>query len=266
MEYLDKYIPKEYLALKINYCKTQLQNLPKVTMHENTVNGTRKTRLMVDDHRYNLNSANGQKYYNAMLRRNDLEKQLKVYEAIWEYHYGTPPAFYIPPKIIKTLKINDSENAVLDKSFFDSLKNDANSKYPKPMLYPFNGIQYRSAAERDIGIFYTEMGIPFKYEPEVYLKGMTKPAYPDFVLYIPELDTCKFHEHYGLMNLSNYVRDVKIKCGTYSDAGLLIDQDVYFTYNTEGCPLDIRYLAAKLNASVFGTLTGGNEWIQNETL
>ena len=110
------------------------------------------------------------------------------------------------------------------------------------------------------------MGIPFKYEPEVKLIGMNKPQYPDFVLYIPELDTCKFHEHYGLMNLKNYTRDIKIKCSTYTDAGLLLDQDVYFTYNTEDKPLDVRYIAAKLNAVIYGTIIGSDEWIENQSV
>ena len=60
----------------------------------------------------------------------------------------------------------------MNKEFFDSLKNDANSKYPKPTNNPFNGIYYRSAAEREIAIFYTEMGIPYKYEPEIMMKGL----------------------------------------------------------------------------------------------
>ena len=59
----------------------------------------------------------------------------------------------------------------MDKQFFDSLKNDADTKHPKPTDFPFNGIYYRSAAERDIAVFYTEMGLPFKCEPEITIKG-----------------------------------------------------------------------------------------------
>lgn len=266
MEYLDKYIPKEYLALKINYCKTRLRELPKISVHEHKVKGVIRTRIRVDNHRFNLTSENGEGYFKTMEERDELEKQLKVYEAIWDYYYKTPPPEYELPRIVRTLKTTNNDQVTLDKAFFDSLINDANSDYPKPMLYPFNGIQYRSAAEKEIAMFYTEMGIPFKYEPAVKLVGMKKPQFPDFVLYIPELDTCKFHEHYGLLNLNSYVRDIKLKCGTYTDAGLLLDQDIFFTYNTEEQPLDVRYIAAKLNAVIYGTLIGSNEWINNLTL
>ena len=263
MEYLDKYIPKEYLALKINYCKKRLSELPRISMHEHKVNGILRTRVRVDNHRFNLTSDNGQEFFKSMAERDELERELSVYEAIWNYYYKTPPPDYYPPQITRTLKTSYKEQVILNKQFFDSLKNDANEQFPKPMIYPFNGIQYRSAAEQSIATFYTEMGIPFKYEPEVKLIGMKKPQYPDFVLYIPELTTCKFHEHYGLMSLNNYVRDIKLKCGTYTDAGLLLDQDVFFTYNTEDQPLDVRYLAAKLNAIVYGTVIGSNERIEN---
>lgn len=266
MEYFDRYIPKEYLALKINHCKKRLRELPKITMHEHKVNGIIRTRVVVDKHRYNLTSDNGEEYLKIMAERDELQRLLDVYNAIWNYFYKTPPPKYDPPRITRVLKTGSDDKSILNKQFFDSLKNDANESYPKPMLYPFNGIQYRSAAEKEIAKFYTDMGIPFKYEPEVKLIGMNKPQYPDFVLYIPELDTCKFHEHYGLMNLKNYTRDIKIKCSTYTDAGLLLDQDVYFTYNTEDKPLDVRYIAAKLNAVIYGTIIGSDEWIENQSV
>ena len=60
------------------------------------------------------------------------------------------------------------------------------------------------------------------------------------------------------MSHSSYVRDLKLKCGTYTDAGLLLDQDVFFTYNTEDQPLDIRYMAAKLNGVIYGTMICGD--------
>ena len=260
MEYLDKYIPKELLALKINYCKKRLRELPKVNVCKDKVRGIQVVRLRSENHRFKKDSSKGQDLYAAMLEREDVEKQLEVYEAIWDYYYRTPPPEYDPPKIVRTLKTGYKEEVVMDKAFFDSLKNDANTKYPKPMIHSFNGIQYRSTYEKEAAMCYTEMGIPFKYEPELFLFGVKKPQYPDFILYIPELDTCKIHEHLGLMNYSNYARDQKLKCSTYTDAGLLIDQDVFFTYSNEDQPLDMRYLAAKINTSVFGSLVCSNDW------
>ena len=258
MKYLDTYIPKEYLALKINYCRQKLAALPAVTMHEQKSKGKLITRFVVGKHRYNFDSKAGDRCQKIMVVRNELEEQLQIYEAIWKHNFLKPVPEYEVPKIIRTLNTGHDQ-VVLNRDFFNSLKEDANRNYSKSTSYSFNGINYRSAAEREIAIFYTEAGIPFKYEPEVWFNGMNKPTYPDFVFLIPELDTCKFHEHCGLINYNNYVRDLTLKCGTYSSSGLLLDQDVFFTYSSDDVALDIRYLSAKLDAVVFGTMLNFNQ-------
>ena len=266
MEYLDKYIPKELLALKINYCRRRLRELPNICLGNHKINGVQTKIIKVGNHKTYLNSPKGQSLYAAMVERGDLECQLKIYEAIWDRYYRTPVPVFDPPKIIRSIRTPGNENTVMNRAFFDNLKNDANTMYAKPMQYPFNGIQYRSDVERQIAIGYTEMNVMFKYEPELWLAGMKKPIYPDFFLYIPELDTCKIHEHYGLMSYVNYVRDAKLKSSTYIEAGLLLDQDVYFTYNTENLPFDFRYISAKLNGVIYGNLISSNEWINNARL
>ncbi len=65
------------------------------------------------------------------------------------------------------------------------------------------------------------------------------------------------------MNYSSYSRDLKLKCSTFIDAGLTIDQDVFFTYSDEDQPLDTRYLAAKINTALFGTMVCSNDWNRN---
>ena len=61
MTILEPYIPKEYLALKINYCKQQLAALPEVTMSERKVKGTTKKVYLVKNHIYLPDSKIGTK-------------------------------------------------------------------------------------------------------------------------------------------------------------------------------------------------------------
>ena len=42
MPIFEPYIPKEYLALKINYCKNRLAELPEVTMTQRNVKGIKR--------------------------------------------------------------------------------------------------------------------------------------------------------------------------------------------------------------------------------
>ena len=248
MDITNKYIPREYLALKINYCKKQLAELPEVKVY-----GLDK-RIVVGNHRYMQNSKGGQKYNDILLLRNDLERKLQLYEAFWDFSFkGSPQSVCVPNKVIRLLAVDYGKQVIMDKAFFDSLSNDDNTKHPKYSNYFFNGIYYRSAAERDIAILYTELGIPFKYEPSVSLAGLPKPINPDFVLYIEELDTCKFHEHMGMKDSSDYLRVTKIKYGNYTNAGLIPDLDILFTHDTEEMPFDIRYLIAKLNSCIYGS-------------
>ena len=74
MDYLETYIPKEYLALKINYCKKQLEQLPKVKLCEYHTSGETIKRIVVGKHRYNLDSSNGKKYYAIWLEKKKREK------------------------------------------------------------------------------------------------------------------------------------------------------------------------------------------------
>ena len=255
MDLIDKSMPKEYLALRINYCREQLRLLPEVKLLTHNLQGASVQRLSVGTHRYNPDSNTGKHYYKIWQRRDVLQRRLKLYEAVWDVNYkGDTLAECVPHKIERRISIDARTRIVMDKAYFDSLKNDANTKHPKPTDYPFNGIYYRSAAEREIAIFYTLMGIPFKYEPEITIKGIPDPIYPDFVIYIEELDTCKIHEHFGIKNSSNYLRITAIKYANYAAAGLVPDLDILFTNDTEDMPFDVRYLSAKLNTAIYGTM------------
>ena len=255
MDISNKYIPREYLALKINYCKKQLAELPEVVLHEHNVDGMLVKRVSTGGHRYSLNSETGKQLYNSLIKRDVLERELQLFEAVWNYNYkGIPPIEYSPRKISRLLAVDYNKRVVMDKAFFDSLKNDANTKHPKNTNYFFNGIYYRSSAEREIAVFYTEMNIPFKYEPEINIIGLPNPINPDFVIYLRELDTCKFHEHLGMKYSSDYIRDTKTKYSNYTGAGLIPDVDILFTHDTDDMPFDIRYLSSKLNGAIYGTI------------
>lgn len=254
MENLNQYIPREYLALKINYLRQQLELLPKASIQDHNKNGVPIKRIVIGNHRYYLNTREGEKCYRDWLIRDETERKLKLCEAIWDcYFKGFPISGCNPHKANRTLCIDYRKQVVMDKEFFNSLSNDANTKYPKNNNCFFNGIFYRSAAERDIAIFYTEMDIPFKYEPEITIFGLPKPINPDFVIYLKELDNCKIHEHLGMKNSADYLRDSKTKYNNYLGAGLIPGIDILFTQDTDDMPFDIRLLSAELNTAIYGT-------------
>lgn len=252
---MNSYIPREYLALKINYCRQQLKQLPVVKVYRFRTGESENKRVVINNHKYDSRFEPGKEYYDIWKQRDQLERELRIYEAIWyAYFEGEPPEDCEPHKANRVIYVDTNKPVIMNKDYFDSLKNDADTTYAKPDNYKFNGIKYRSAAEKEIAIFYTEMGIPFKYEPEIFIKGMVKPIHPDFVLYLRELDTCKIHEHLGMRDYADYIKNTKIKLSNFIGAGLVQDLDVLFTYSTDDTHFDPRHLSAKLNSAIYGTI------------
>lgn len=257
MQILEPYIPKEYLALRINYCRQQLAALPEVNLSQRSIRGEKKDVYVSGSHYYLLNSKSGKALSDIRQQREEIECMLSRLEGLWNsYFRGQPPTDIAPQKIRRRFLNVAEESVIMDSKFFENLKHDSNPYFPECKKHYFNGTYYRSAAEAEIARFYTEEGIPFKYEPEIWLSGMHRAVYTDFVILIKELDLCKFHEHFGLKNSSDYSRKTSTTYNNYSAAGLLPELDVFYTYDVDDVPFDIRSLASKLNSAIYDTLFG----------
>jgi len=255
MEILEPYIPKEYLALKINYIKQQLAMLPEIKCKTRKIHGKQTEVYVIGTSVYSLANKAGEETKKIYQQREDYLRELSKLEGLWNSEFkGQPPVDIKPQKIIRHLYKNNEEPVNIDSNFFYSLKNDADPNYRENKTFHYNGTFYRSAAEVDIARFYTENGIPFKYEPEIWLKGLKLPVYTDFVILIKELDICKFHEHFGMKNSTNYNRITATKYNNYSGAGLLPELDIFYTYDIDGIPFDTRQLHTKLNSVIYDSL------------
>ena len=249
------YIPREWLALVINTCRIALEKLPEAYLWTRKINGVMTPVCVVENHRYTKTKEVGRSYFEQAEKREKYEAELKDAECKWyAWHRGPVPEDIKPRRVIRRLNTGNGNTVILNKDYFDSLKNDADPSYPESKKYFFNGVYYRSVAEKEIAEFYTVNNIPFKYEPEIWVDGMNKPINPDFVIFIKELDCCKFHEHFGMMNNLNYLRNTKNKYVMYTEAGLVPDLDILFTYDTEELPFDIRTMWPRLNSMVYCSL------------
>lgn len=248
-------MPRELLALKINACRMALDALPDVSITIRSIRKVPTPVCLIDNHMFTNKSIQGKHCFELAGKRESYATELKDLESKW---YGTYkcgiPEDLIPRKVVRKFINHIGEPVVINKEFFDSLENDADPEYPENKKYFFNGVYYRSVAEKEIAEFYTINNIPFKYEPEIWIKGLSKPIHPDFVIYIRELDCCKFHEHIGMLSFVNYLRMTKNKYQMYIEAGLIPDFDIFFTYDTEEIPFDIRTMWPRLNQLVYCSL------------
>lgn len=255
MSIQEPYIPREYLALQINYCKQQLAALPEVRIVQRKLQGITRMMYVSGSHVYTPESPNGKTMKEIYQLRENYLCELSRLEGLWNSTYRrTPPADIMPRKNTRKLYVSEDEFVILDSNYFNSLKNDANPFYPEHKTHYFNGIYYRSPAEANIARFYTEQKIPFKYEPEIWIKGINHPIYSDFVVLFEELNQCKFHEHFGLKNSSDYTRKTATTYINYSGAGLLPGIDVFYTYDLNDVPFDLRVLHTQINSVVYNSL------------
>ena len=256
MEINSKYIPREYLALKINYLKQLLNKMPDVRIADRKRYGKTEKRCLIGSHNYALNNPKVRRLCEIAINRQEIERLLDHCETEWQEHFsGSVPENIVPRSIPRTLNPNNPAlSTLMDKQFFDSLKNDANPYYREFKKVPYNGILYRSQAEAELARFYTENGIPFKYEPEIYLDGMQRPYFPDFVTLIKEINSCKFHEHLGMLSSSDYLRDNKIKVTNYLNAGLLPGHDLFFTYGNDDMVFSVDGIMPMLNSIIYNSL------------
>ena len=103
MTILEPYIPKEYLALKINYCRQQLNMIPEAVMTERKVKGSTKKVYVVKKHIYLPDSKTGTKIQLAMQQREEILCNLSKYEGLWNSAFrGLPPSDIAPRKIIRS--------------------------------------------------------------------------------------------------------------------------------------------------------------------
>ena len=118
MELLINHIPQEHLALKINYCRRLLDQLPKVKIHEHMVDRTLRKRLIVGKQRYSPDSQVGIDLYAKMELREDIERELAVYEAMWNLYFRESIPEIEPMKIVRTLYTGSNTPVIMNKDYF----------------------------------------------------------------------------------------------------------------------------------------------------
>lgn len=103
------------------------------------------------------------------------------------------------------------------------------------------GERVRSKSEKIIADKLYLMGIPYRYEYPVVLKGNVK-MYPDFtILRMPAREEVYF-EHFGMMDDADYVNTVIYKLNTYERNGIYLGVKLFVTHETNKNPLNTKVL------------------------
>lgn len=120
--------------------------------------------------------------------------------------------------------------------------------YKKSTLHPENlkfstvvpGLMVRSKSESLIVALLVKYGIPFRYEEELVINGVT--LHPDFTCMNPRTHEIFYLEHQGKWDDPGYVKEVRRRENHYLNAGIYPWKNLLFTTETADQPLDVQWL------------------------
>ena len=111
---------------------------------------------------------------------------------------------------------------------------------PEEKIYTTKrGEMVRSKSEMMIADMYCELGIPYRYECELYLRG-GGCKYPDFTLLNRKARKVIYHEHFGKMDDEKYRKKNLRKLEVYRRSGVFVGKNLILTFEEDGCPFNIR--------------------------
>ena len=101
------------------------------------------------------------------------------------------------------------------------------------------GERVRSKSEKILADKFFAMGIPYRYEYPVQLKGYGT-VYPDFTLLnVRERKEC-YLEHFGMMDDPEYSEKAIKKLEEYAKNGIYIGKNLLVTFETRHKPLEMK--------------------------
>lgn len=108
-------------------------------------------------------------------------------------------------------------------------------KHPEHLIHPCpSGNIVRSKSEIIIDVALNNMNIPYRYEAELLIDGIS--YYPDFTLKHPLTGEIIYWEHFGIMDNSQYAYNAYSKLRTYYSSGIIPGKNLILTFETTTRP------------------------------
>ena len=114
-----------------------------------------------------------------------------------------------------------------------------NFDYGTVEIYTERGERVRSKSEKILADKFYALGIPYRYEFPVKIKGYGI-VYPDFTLLNVKKRTEFYFEHFGMMDNPEYCRKAIAKLEEYAKNQILPGKNLLLTFETAQKPLDTR--------------------------
>lgn len=170
-----------------------------------------------------------------------IEKMQEIYpDTIAEEVFGLLPD--ARKKFVTPINLCDDSFA---KRWMETPYRKKPFKQGSPELYTLNGERVRSKSEVIIADRLRENGIPYRYECP--LKVGNKIIHPDFTILRMSDRKILYHEHCGMMTDPKYTEDFLMRTKDYNQAGIILGDRLFFTFESESTPLDVTVLDSIIN-------------------
>ena len=240
----------EHAKLRINYLKNELARLPRGKVVQFKNHGCVYDAIYISHHPLNPELAG--RYFSLNRKQG---KQLSIYASYADNIERVISELTSELRGINNKVKTTTENKRRYRSagngleFFKELKKTEDSNpYPKSEnSIEYKGILMRSKGEMIIAQHLDNLSYTYSYESTLYLG---KAIYPDFSVYIPEIDKVIFIEFMGAMDDPEYLPKAAKRFMLYSQNGYTIGRDVLFICESKNSPADLDLLNAQLNAAI----------------
>ncbi len=155
---------------------------------------------------------------------------------------------------ISSVNKRRNEPQPMGKDFFEDLKKkqDTNT-FPKPPdAIEHNGILLRTKGEKILAEHFDRLGLEYVYEPGFLIDGH-EFIYPDFAIYLPEIDKVFFLEYMGALGRNNYLYKAGERFKMYLSYGYVPGRDIIYI-----CENDINRLDMETVDSMIASLVIAN--------
>ncbi|MBR1797416.1 MAG: hypothetical protein IJ757_05320 [Clostridiales bacterium] len=104
----------------------------------------------------------------------------------------------------------------IDGKLFNQLIQESDTGHKNNTEYYHNGIHMRSRLEIMVAEELDRLGLQYKYETEIVLNGDS--YFPDFIVYLPELDEAIIIECFGMLDDLRYAYNQGSKMAVYMNS------------------------------------------------
>lgn len=122
-----------------------------------------------------------------------------------------------------------------------------NQKYGAGFFQTIRGEYVRSKSEKILADTFSNLNIPYRYEPEIKLKN-DMVFHPDFVLLNIKQRKTMLWEHLGMISDADYAIKSLSKIRIYESNDILLGRDLIITAESAETPLRTREIETKLRA------------------